>query len=162
MSDKVSAELDATLKDAVKSKVTIKKDLDKVVKTKNVLLRNLDDLKQEYEELTIQEAESARLNEETQGFINTEVAKNRVLKEKKAALQTTNIEVCQKMDKAIKDYNEVKGVIAKLDESRNIMNRLMGPGGVLTDAQRKAFLAADPEEHDRMVTNIGAGGRTAM
>lgn len=86
MSDKVSAELDATLKDAVKSKVTIKKDLDKVVKTKNVLLRNLDDLKQEYEELTIQEAESARLNEETQGFINTEVAKNRELKEKKAAL----------------------------------------------------------------------------
>ncbi len=37
LSDKVSAELDNTLKEAVKSKVTIKKDLDKVVKTKNVL-----------------------------------------------------------------------------------------------------------------------------
>lgn len=66
------------------------------------------------------------------------------------------------MDKAIKDYNEVKMVISKLDESRNIMNRLMGPGGVLTDAQRKAFLSKDAEEHDRMVNNIGAGGRTAM
>jgi len=69
----------------------------------------------------------------------------------------------KKMDKAIKDYNEVKAVISKLDESRNIMNRLMGPGGVLSDAQRKAFLASDPEEHDKMVNDIGAGGgRVAM
>lgn len=37
LSDKVSSELDETLKKAVKSKVTIKKDLDKVVKTKNIL-----------------------------------------------------------------------------------------------------------------------------
>lgn len=51
LSDKVSAELDSTLKQAVKSKVTIKKDLDKVVKTKNMLSQNLDDLKQEFEEL---------------------------------------------------------------------------------------------------------------
>jgi hypothetical protein len=67
------------------------------------------------------------------------------------------------MDKAIKDYNEVKGVISKLDESRNIMNRLMGPGGVLSDAQRKQFLATDTEEHDKMVRDMGAGGgRMAM
>ena len=45
LSDKVSDELDLTLKNAVKAKVTIKKDLDKVVKTKNVLSQNLDDLK---------------------------------------------------------------------------------------------------------------------
>ena len=102
------------------------------------------------------------MNEESQRIIEEEEAKNKEHKEKKSKLQATNIEVCQKMDKAIKDYNEVKAVIAQLDESRNIMNRLMGPGGVLTEAQRKAFLATDPEEHDRMVNNIGAGGRTAL
>ena len=53
LSDKVSAELDSTLKQAVKSKVTIKKDLDKVVKTKDMLTRNLEDLTSEFEELVV-------------------------------------------------------------------------------------------------------------
>ena len=51
LADKVSDEMDATLKNAVKSKVTIKKDLDKVVKTKDILHRNLEDLTQEFGEL---------------------------------------------------------------------------------------------------------------
>jgi hypothetical protein len=54
------------------------------------------------------------------------------------------------MDKAIKDYNEVKVVITKLEESRNIMNRLMGPGGILSDDQRKNLLS-NVDENDKMV-----------
>lgn len=62
------------------------------------------------------------------------------------------------MDKAIKDYNEVKIVITKLEESRNIMNRLMGPGGILSDDQRKNLLS-NVDENDKMVSNIGTTGR---
>jgi len=37
------------------------------------------------------------------------------------------------MDAAVKDYDEVKKVIAQLDEARFAMNRLMGPGGAMGD-----------------------------
>lgn len=38
------------------------------------------------------------------------------------------------------------------------MNRLLGPGGVLSDDQRKAFLGTNMDEQDKIVNNMGGGG----
>ena len=38
------------------------------------------------------------------------------------------------------------------------MNRLMGPGGILSDDQRKNLLS-NVDENDKMVSNIGTTGR---
>ena len=35
------------------------------------------------------------------------------------------------MDIANKNYDEIRSVVYKLDEARIVMNRLMGPGGVM-------------------------------
>lgn len=70
LSDKVSAELDQTLKQAVKEKVTINKELDKVTSTKNMLDRNYEDLREQYDEMKAEEDESNRLNEESQRIID--------------------------------------------------------------------------------------------
>ena len=35
------------------------------------------------------------------------------------------------MDAANKNYDEIRSVVYKLDEARIVMNRLMGPGGVM-------------------------------
>lgn len=38
------------------------------------------------------------------------------------------------------DLDEAYGVIAKLDEARHVLNRLLGPKGVLTERERQKFL----------------------
>lgn len=46
-------------------------------------------------------------------------------------LQKANIDKQEKMDLAIKSYQEIKEVLLKLDEVRFAANKLMGPQGVL-------------------------------
>lgn len=55
------------------------------------------------------------------------------------------------MDDAIKNYNEVKDAILKLDEARFVMNKLMGPNGAMSEASRKKFLGSNIADHDQLV-----------
>ena len=57
--------------------------------------------------------------------------------------------------RAMKDYDEILAVVKKLDGSRFIMNKLMGPEGALGKQQRDKYLHGHQEEHDQLLSNIG-------
>lgn len=61
----------------------------------------------------------------------------------------------------MRDYTEVTDAIRKLEESRHVLNKLMGPGGALSDSQRKTLLGNNYEEHDRLVQSLEAQGNSA-
>lgn len=56
---------------------------------------------------------------------------NRNLKQERGTLQKSNLERTTTMDAANRNYDEIRNVVYKLDEARVVMNRLMGPGGVM-------------------------------
>jgi len=57
---------------------------------------------------------------------------NRNLKQERGTLQKSNLERTTTMEAANKNYDEIRGVVFKLDEARVVMNRLMGPGGFMS------------------------------
>ena len=75
------------------------------------------------------------------------------MKDERMALQKSNIERTERMEGAVKDYDEVTKVITQLDEARFAMNRLMGPGGAMGDPNRKKYLAPNLPEHDALLLN---------
>ena len=85
-----------------------------------------------YNSLKDTQAQSEKLNEESQKIIDQLEADAKLLKNQKADLQRSNIQATQNAEKAMKDYQEIKAVIQKLDESRFVMNKLMGPEGALS------------------------------
>lgn len=46
----------------------------------------------------------------------------------------------QTVEKLTKDLDEAYGVITKLEEARIVLNRLLGPNGVITERERAKFL----------------------
>ena len=62
------------------------------------------------------------------------------IQNEKEHLQKQNIAFTEEKDRALKDYNEILQVVKKLDESRFIMNKLMGPEGALGSNQREKYL----------------------
>mmetsp|Transcript_34669 Transcript_34669/g.53100 ORF Transcript_34669/g.53100 Transcript_34669/m.53100 type:complete len:122 (+) Transcript_34669:1154-1519(+) len=68
------------------------------------------------------------------------------------------------MDRAVGDYNEMRDAIAKMDEARLYMNKLMGPQGPLSEAQRDKFFGPTVKDNDQLLKQIGnspyqGGGR---
>ena len=74
------------------------------------------------------------------------------MKDEKMALQKSNIERTERMEGAIKDYDEAKHVIVKLDEARYAMNKLMGPNGTLGENLRNKYLSNSLAEHDVLLS----------
>ena len=64
-----------------------------------------------YSSLKDTQAQSEKLNEESQKIIDQLEADAKLLKSQKAELQKSNIEATKKTEKAIKDYEEIKAVI---------------------------------------------------
>ena len=150
LSDKVSAELDSTLKYAVKEKVEIKRELDEVKEDRDRLSREYEDLVSMYDSLKQQEAQSQKLADESQKIISDLEDENRNLKQERGTLQKSNLERTTTMDAANKNYDEIRSVVYKLDEARVVMNRLMGPGGVMGQDQRQRYLSGNVAENDQM------------
>jgi hypothetical protein len=48
----------------------------------------------------------------------------------------------QEINKLNADLDEAYAVISKLEEARIVLNRLLGPQGVLTERERQKFLKA--------------------
>jgi len=132
LSDKVSAELDATLKYAVKEKVEIKRELEEVTEDRDRLQREYEDLVTMYEGLKSAEIQSQKLADESQKIINDLESENRNLKQERGTLQKSNLERTTTMEAANKNYDEIRGIVQKLDEARVVMNKLMGPGGFMS------------------------------
>ena len=59
-------------------------------------------------------------------------------------------------------YEEMKNAVLKLDESRFLMNKLMGPDGALTQNERRKYLASNLPEHDKLLSNIGGRGQAKI
>jgi len=51
----------------------------------------------------------------------------------------------------------MRNAVLKLDESRFLMNKLMGPNGAMTQAERVKYLASNLPEHDKLVESLGRG-----
>lgn len=54
------------------------------------------------------------------------------------------------------DLDEAYNVITKLEEARIILNKLMGPNGVITERERSKFLKSNgsiDDNHSAMATN---------
>ena len=151
MSDKVSAELDATLKQAVREKVEIKIQLDSVEKEKAKIMKDYVELQDMYNKIKQTQQMNEKLNDESQKMIDELEEDIREMKAEKEALQKANIKNTEERNKAIKDYAEIIEVIKKLDESRFVMNKLMGPDGALNPAQRGLFLSGNLDEHDKLL-----------
>jgi len=151
LSDKVSAELDATLKQAVREKVEIKIQLDSVEKEKAKIMKDYVELQDMYNKIKQTQQMNEKLNDESQKMIDELEEDIREMKAEKEALQKANIKNTEERNKAIKDYAEIIEVIKKLDESRFVMNKLMGPDGALNPAQRGLFLSGNLDEHDKLL-----------
>ena len=164
LSDKVSAELDATLKQAVREKVEIKIQLESVEKEKAKIMKDYVELQDMYNKIKQTQQMNEKLNDESQKMIDELEEDIREMKAEKEALQKANIKNTEERNKAIKDYAEIIEVIKKLDESRFVMNKLMGPDGALNPAQRGLFLSGNLDEHDKLLHQIGnarAGDRAS-
>lgn len=57
------------------------------------------------------------------------------------------------MDAAIKQYEQMKGAFLKVDEARYALNKIMGPGGSMTENERKLYLRPDLGDHDKLLQN---------
>jgi hypothetical protein len=91
------------------------------------------------------------LNDESQRLIDELEGENKAFKGDKMALQKSNIDRTERMEGAVKDYDEVTKVITQLDEARFAMNRLMGPGGTMGEAARAKYLGPNLTEHDALL-----------
>jgi hypothetical protein len=63
----------------------------------------------------------------------------------KARLAHENIERTEAANLAIQDKNEAVNALAKLDEVRALMNRLMGPNGSLTSNERQKYFTLNQD-----------------
>ena len=50
---------------------------------------------------------------------------------------------------------EIQAVITKVDETRFVMNKLMGPNGAMHQDERMKYLQNNLNEHDKLVESIG-------
>lgn len=55
------------------------------------------------------------------------------------------------METAVKQYEEMKSAFMKLDDARYSLNKVMGPGGSMTENERKLYLRPDIAEHDKLL-----------
>lgn len=85
-----------------------------------------------FEKLKDTQKKSEQLNAESQEVIDRLEEDNKMLNEQVAELKRLNIEKTEERDKALDAYEEMKNAVLKLDESRFLMNKLMGPNGALT------------------------------
>lgn len=151
LADKVSSELDVTLKQAVREKVEIKKQLEEVNKDKDKLQHEYDDLVDMYNQLKKNQQQSEDLNDQSQKIIAELEEENKVMKNEKEQLSKTNIDTTQKMEAAFKDHDEIKSAFMKLDEARSFLNKIMGPNGTMAEGERKMYLGPNITEHDQLV-----------
>lgn len=157
LSDKVSAELDYTLKQAVREKVEMKKQLESVSEAKEKLQREYDDLVDMYNALKAAQKQNEELNEQSQKIIADLEAENKLMKGEKDTLAKANIDTTQKMETAFKNHDDIKGAFLKLDEARFVLNRIMGPNGTMADNERKMYLNSNLAEHDQLLAKNPSG-----
>lgn len=98
LSDKVSAELDHTLKQAVREKVQTKQDLEAILDGKDKLQKEYDNLREMYQDMREGAKQSEKFNEDSQKLITALENENQQMKDEKLALSKANIEKTEKMD----------------------------------------------------------------
>ena len=140
LSDKVSAELDSTLKQAVKEKVEIKMELDEMRKQMRDQQQEYQELQDMYTSIKETQRENEQFNNDSQKLIDEYERDIKFVQNEKEHLQKQNISLTEERNRAMKDYEEILAVVKKLDESRFIMNKLMGPDGALGKGQRDKYL----------------------
>ena len=77
------------------------------------------------------------------------------MKNDRQALQSNNIQLSEQTDKAMKEYTEIRDAFRKLDEGRHVLNRLMGPNGIMSNDQRANYFGVDvTKSRDGLLASI--------
>lgn len=140
LSDKVSAELDATLKQAVRERVETKKQLAQVQLEKEKLQKEYDDLFEMYNAMKDQEKQGNVVAQQSQDVIKELEKENQMMKEEKLAVSKANIEKTGQLEAATNTYEAIREAFLKLDDARYYLNQVMGPNGTMTEGERKIYL----------------------
>jgi len=152
----VAIELETTLKAAVRERVATKKQLEDLAESKEQLQKEYEDLREMYEVMKTTQKEAEKLTKQSETVIKELEAENASLKGEKQVVAKSNIDKVGAMDAAVKQYEEMKAAFVKLDDARYSLNKVMGPGGTMTDNERKLYLRPDLAEHDKLLQNARA------
>lgn len=108
LTEKVSAELDTTLKQAVKEKEEMKQQLEDAKTDKEKLQNDYDDMLENYNTLKQNQKSKEELNEQSAKIIADLEEENRYLKKEKEQLTKTNLDTNQKIEAAYKGHEDIK------------------------------------------------------
>lgn len=148
LSDKVHEELEVTLKQALKEKMAAEDSLEgakAVMIERDMMFEEVDGL---FLTLRDEHKSSAKITADQQKVIEHLEEELQSTKEEKDKLQTISDERQSQIDKLNTDLDEAYGVISKLEEARIVLNRLLGPDGVMTERERQKFLKPKGNELD--------------
>ena len=141
--EKVAVELESTLKAAVRERVATKKQLEDLAESKDQLQKEYDDLREMYEVMKATQKETEKVTKQSEQMIKELAEENAALKGEKNVVAKSNIDKAGAMEAAVKQYEEMKAAFIKLDDARYSLNRVMGPGGSMTENERKLYLRPD-------------------
>lgn len=99
-----------------------------------------------YNGIKDQHKQAGELNDRNETFIKELEKENKFLKEEKEAVNKNNLEKAESEDAAKKLYEECKQAFLKLDDARFTLNKVMGPGGSMQEAERKMYLNKNFQE----------------
>eukprot|EP00347_Sterkiella_histriomuscorum_P002737 403366998 len=140
LKDKVHDELEITLQQALKEKIMAEQKLEEaqiVMKERDMMFEEIDllhmDLRKEFRE-------SQKLGTDQQKQIENLEEELHSTKEERDYLQKLSDERQQTIDTLNGDLDEAQALITKLEECRLVMNKLMGPNGLITERERNKFM----------------------
>ena len=156
--EKVAIELESTLKAAVRERMETKKQLEDLGSSKDSLQKEYDELREMYEMVKASQKEAEALTKQSEVMIKELEQENASLKGEKQVVSEANIGKSGAMEAAVKQYDEMKAAFVKLDEARYSLNKVMGPGGSMTETERKLYLSNLPDA-DKYVGAANHGTR---
>ena len=140
LQDKVHEELEKTLAQALKEKLRAEQELERtnrVMRERDMLCMELDGM---YLTLRDEHRHSEKLNGDQQKIIENLEEELRTVKEERDQHAGLSAERLKTIEKQTADLDEAYGLITKLEEARIVLNKLLGPHGVLTEREREKFL----------------------
>ena len=104
---------------------------------KNLLIGELDDL---FISLRKESKVIEQQNVDQQKILENLEEELQATKDEREFLKNQSAERQQTIEKLNLELDEANGAIQKLEEARVVLNKLLGPKGVLTERERQKFL----------------------
>ena len=110
-----------------------------------------------YNGIKDQQKQAADLNTQSEAIIKELEKENSLMKDEKMQVAKANVDASGQLEAALKQYEELKAAFLKIDDVRYSLNKIMGPGGSMSEAERKIYLNnQNLADHDKMLEYAGA------